>query len=360
MSSIPFVFQGPLEKLSTPSPFNAVEIYLDAKLDASLDWSEATKKADAAIKRGLNILWKMDLGLFSQLYLPLSDTTQYKSLHLALDHFFETLWKRYEQHTIGAIIFSGSLDLVEKWQFEPQQVIEVQNKLMEYFDSPAEFESQTKIKCSCFEELKIDDLKKSEFGKLFLRICCFDSAIDYLELISAQFPPELLPYLLLDTAAISSPIHLGQLLNHEAFDFMQIALKGSSKGYPHVLGWQTHSHIGGYIGSEPYEPQTEEASIQTGLVIPEKTLFNLEVIKKYDQVVEQLALKENLRFITERQLTVDWQGLDVLVVFSVEKATKRKLEGFIAAGGQIVYADQPLGLSHEISFQELKKQLEPT
>src|SRR5437764_741988 len=88
---VPVIFDGP-PKASTPNGFNVRRVAVDGRMRSDLNWKEAEEVAQRAVDAGLLIFWDLDLGLFSDLPLPLSDQSQFMSLVLSIDHFLETLW----------------------------------------------------------------------------------------------------------------------------------------------------------------------------------------------------------------------------------------------------------------------------
>lgn len=356
--SIPCIYEGKLSSCPSVENYNGFKVILTAKLDSDLNWENTQKEALAIVERDLNILWDIDLGLFTELPLPLSDTTQYKSLHLALDHFFESLWKQFESNTLGGVLFKGSLDFTSKWNWDGDQVLNLRNELTSYFKDGHALSNVMGVPFKELLEIEPSDLLKSPFGQNFLRFFCLNSALDYLEILSARFPDSLLPYLLLDAKNISSILHCAQLLDHESFDFIQLGLKNSPIHLPHVLGWESSGYPNGFIGSHPYSVEEVGALSSYGVVIPQNKIYDPKKLDNYDESLSWILDREKLRFISERNLTIDWSGLDTLFVFEIQEITLRKLEGFIAAGGTVVSLNQNLGLSEEVPFSLFKKQLE--
>lgn len=357
LKSIPCVYDGHLSTLSSKD-FNTVKMTLTAKLDSDLSWKKQEKEANEICDKGLNILWNLDLGLFSELPLPLSDTTQYKSLHLALDHFFETVWTQFEPNTVGAVLFKGSIDLRGKWSWDPDQILNLQNEITSLFKDENALHNKIGIPCKDLMEITPKELDQTEYGRNILRFICLDSALDYLEILAARFPDSLLPYVLLDAKPISSKFHLAQLLDHEAFDFVQLGLKQAPIHVAHAIGWETSGYPNGFIGTGSYSLKETHADSSVGVVVPQKKVYDPEKLKQYDKALDWLTAKEQLRYISERNLTMDWSGLDTLLVFEGNEFLNRKLEGFIAAGGTVVGLQQKLGLSQEITYKEFKTQLE--
>lgn len=352
-TAVPIVCEGPVEDAIT-KPFNTALIYLNAKLDSDLDWSRAQKEAKLAIENQKQILWDIDLGLFTELPLPLSDTTQYKSLHLALDHFFESLFKEFKDHSIGAILFKGTLDLASKWVWDPDQIASLRDSLTSDFSDAQSFHNKSNLTLKTLLDAHPKELKGNTFGENYLRHLCLKAALDYFEILSARFPSDLLPYVCFDASHITSITHQMQLLDQEPFEFIQLAIKGTKVHFPSAIGWESHAYPNGFIGKEAWEHKMGPMEPNFGILIPENKIYDPQVLKAYDQVIDELLLNKQVKFLFERSLAVDWEGLDYLLIFECEDLTKRKLEGFIAAGGEVItYHD--LGLSKETLFHQYKQ-----
>jgi hypothetical protein len=61
--------------------------------------------------------------------------------------------------------------------------------------------------------------------------------------------------------------------------------------------------------------------------------------------------------ISERYLNESWDGVDELLVLecAISQQGERKLRGFLAAGGEIIYVKNPIGLGSEISLKEFAR-----
>ena len=67
---VPQIFEG---DQPPQAGFNAVVIRLKGGLRASLKWNEGQQQAQSAVETGYKLLWDLDLGLFDQLELPLTE-----------------------------------------------------------------------------------------------------------------------------------------------------------------------------------------------------------------------------------------------------------------------------------------------
>ena len=235
------------------------------------------------------------------------------------------------------------------------QVLNLRNWLTELFPDTQSFRNHSQLACQDLLTLNPDHLYDNEYGKNLLRFYCFEAAIDFFEIICARFPPSLLPYIFLDAKNIRSKTHLFQLLDQPGLEFIQVGLKNSSFNPIHAMGWETHSFINGYLGKELLLYKKPNLASSIGIIVPLKKIFDPDKLKKIDHFIEGIESKEPVRLISERNIAVDWQGLDTLIVFEVEQSSKRKLEGFIAAGGTVCYVERPIGLSEEKQYLNMKK-----
>ncbi|MCH9631789.1 MAG: hypothetical protein S4CHLAM6_01070 [Chlamydiae bacterium] len=344
--SFPYVYLGPSDP-SNLEGFNAVSINLDARLDSSLKWEKQLERAINYHKEGYNILWELHFGLFKELHLPLSDTSQYRSLNIAIDHFFDYILKDLSEVTIGVSIYKGPIDFSHNWSWEMDQVLNFRGWLSERFKDHHAFINEIGIQCSSLLSIDPKELSKNENGKNLVRFYCMQAAVDYFTLLTTRFEADSLPFVLLDTSMIDSPTHAFQLLDFEDFEFIQAALKGAPFESSKAIAWESKPFINGYIGKEYKAYQKPKIEPKIGIVIPSRALFDVKEIHFYDEIIKKIESRESIKLISEKNITIDWQGLEVLIAIDIESDSKRKLEGFIAAGGQ-VYTKNNLGLSQEL------------
>ncbi len=352
----PYIYSGSLDQPSLKG-FNAIAISLDARLDSNLKWEKAVKLAQAYVDQGYKILWELRFGLFQELHLPLSDTSQYRSLDLALDYFFDSVLKNFNEKTIGVSIYKGTLDFSHNWPWEIDQVLNFRGWISEYFEDHHAFTNLIGLPCQNLLTVDPKDLYALENGKNLLRFYCMRAALDYFSMLSSRFETSLLPYLLLDCSTLHSPAHVFQLLDHQDLEFIQLVVKNLPFEAGHAMGWESKAFANGYIGKEFKEYQAPHIEPRVGIVIPTKFLINHKDILKYDDVICEMEEFHSVKLISERNITIDWQGLDELVVLDVEPDSKRKLEGFIAAGGKVI-TEKKLFLSEEMSYQNYLKSKE--
>ena len=97
------IFEG--EGLPPPG-FNGLRIPLDLSVRSLLNWQKESLLAQAAVERGLCLLWEIQLGLDAAV---LEDEALFLTLQLNVQHFNDTLWKQFQQHSFGVALFRGIL-----------------------------------------------------------------------------------------------------------------------------------------------------------------------------------------------------------------------------------------------------------
>jgi hypothetical protein len=355
--SIPQIYFGPLAQ-SKLEGFNSVVIELDARLDSDLNWDESKKIAAQHVSKGFQIIWSLNFGLFKQLHLPLSDTSQYRSLNIALDHFFDSILKDFSMSTLGVIIYKGSLDFAHEWPFDTSQVLNFRGWLSEQFHDHQALFNQTGLSIPSLFSADPDLFYKNEYGKNILKFYCMRAALDYFSMLTTRFETDLLPYVLLDASHIQSAVEIFQLLDHEDFEFIQLALKNMPYEPDHALGWDNKAFANGFVGKTLKTHQKPALQTSVGIVIPQKPIFDTARQSHYNQIIQRIQSHQPIKLVSERSITLEWQGLEDLVVIDIEPESIRKLEGFIAAGGRVVKDGKSLDLESEISIEKFLKSME--
>jgi len=272
------------EGATIPPGFTAVTVQLDGKVDASLCWKEEEELAKRYVDQGFSIVFELDLGLFKRLKAPLEDKGQYLALELAIEYFRNTLWPKFSHVSQGLILYRGSLDFA-------------------------------------------DDR---------------DRALDYLELLVRAVPEGLPLLLLLDCSAITDSLQALLNLHPERFHSFTLCLKNApllTDSYVWERGRGT-----GFIGRdiEAFH-QVLSPTPSLGLLLPslhtlqEQNLLTLPpVFRTHVEALQKTG--RPYRLISEEHLTTKWHGLNELIVVPecVSSQGKRKIQGFMAAGGEVI------------------------
>ena len=334
-----------------PPGFDAVRIGIDGRIKANLSWAKAHAAAQDYIQQGLRLFWEIDLGLWNKLEQPLSSTTQFMSLSLSLEHFRDTLWKEFRDHSVGLCLFRGPIDFSQSLAWDAEQVVNLQTWLQELFGTHAAFSAETGIPVESFASLTRAKLQGTPTGTDLLQLFCRDACGEYLDLLAARLPDTLPLYVLLDAQGFNNIYRLAQLLTKERYPRLHVGIKGERVGG--TFAWEGTPLSMGMIGREPHPCKPIETPT-IGICFPKMTDCRPAKNAKLKAAMENLHhYTIPFRIIPESYLTVEWDGLDYLIVDSVfvDIPLSRKLHGFCAAGGTVVAVGEMLGLPEEISWE---------
>lgn len=310
---------------SVPSDFNAVKIELDGGLKSALDWSEAKEFAQKQVDSGLNIFWELDLGLGKGLSYPLSHTSQFLTLKLAIEHFCSEIWSDFHTHTLGIALYRGDIDFSVKFHWDEEQSY-------------------------LFESWRKDNVYAQEIKENILtRLYCRDAIGEYIELLAGHLPEQLRVYLLLKNSNVIDVSELGYLLKRDRFPHLQIALKGKDLPSP-GMSWEEGRSSFGFIGRDLAKWDII-AMPDCGVCIPTTyTAISAQRLQEIFQVLDHHQV--SYRIVSEELLNMEWDGLNYLVVSSDSLSSQglRQLKGFCAAGGTILTFGNALNLPQEVPF----------
>lgn len=350
---LPVIWDG--IQASTSAGFNAVTLTLDGRLKADLNWKEAREQAQHYVTQGYVIFWQMNLGLFADLTMPLTHQAQYLSLGLSLEHFRDTLWQEFKDHTIGLQLYRGNADFSLHFPWNDQQVRNLQAWLTDRLPTLALLEQETGLHFAAMSQVDPASLSKSESGLQLIRLFCRDVAVEYIALLASRLPDALARYLVLNAKTIQDPLYQAQVLHPERFEHFGLAIKGTSLPLQ-SLGWNQSSPYGILAGEIQRILPLPDSKI--GVCLPSMDLCQTS---HYQGIREALTFlidkKIPFRLIPEAHLITEWDGLDYILYTSAGLGPqgKRKLQGFCAAGGTGVALTTPIGLPQEIFLPDLMK-----
>lgn len=301
------IYDANILKEPVPQGFNAVKIYLDGTHKSSLDWKVEEQTALSYTERGLKIFWELDIGLFPKMKKPLSNKPQFETLKLAVQHFMEAMWEKFSTSTAALALCRGTVDF------------------------------SSALPWSDTEDVHFLDWQKRVQGhaddRFLKQLFCRDSLAEYFDLLTADLPDELDLSLILDARDISDQAQLIHLLSKDPFRRYQLAVQSPIFAVQDA-GWECDPGRWGFIGR--HLPKTLDAvPSSVGCCLPSS--YDLAHYAPLRNVLDTLE-GINCRMVPEDTLTSQWDGLDVLIVFSdhVTENGKRKLQGFRAAGGTVV------------------------
>jgi|GEM_PF-1555037 len=292
---------------------NTQTVVLDCGPQSTLRWEQAIELAKELQSRGQLILWKLDLGLFDRLVMPLSDEAQFCALTMALDQFNERIYPQFANDTLGVVLYEGPVDLCNqiKWSYELEEAY----------------------------ELFLDQRESTSFRKqLFLRNCAFD----FLKLLSARLPEELILFLKVDGTMIEKRTHFFSLVSQEQTQPFHLIVKS-----PHLQALPYAFEATGWGFSTPMgicgagDQKIQQRRLHQALLLPASSLEMEEEWEKLEPFFDGLS-DASYRLIPEPLFTEMWDGVDELYVVpsSIDERAKRKLAGFIAAEGVVLEAPE--------------------
>ncbi|MEZ5314843.1 MAG: hypothetical protein R3E91_01325 [Chlamydiales bacterium] len=170
--------------------------------------------------------------------------------------------------------------------------------------------------------------EESTFGIALYKGPFLPPIISIIKRLASHLPENLLSFIFLDTEGIADLQTYFRSLNQFALGFFIPVLKGKwSKMYPYAFPALAWDHVYSPMGysSEVLLSSFPEKRLSTGVMIPKYGSFPLP--------------EETFRIIPEEILTEEWEGLDRLIVSSsaMTEEAQRKLHGFVAAGGEVIY-----------------------
>lgn len=305
---------------------DSVIIHLKAGVQDPLDFQKEHLACEEAIEKGLHLKFAIDLGLFSKLKKPLSNKSQYLSLELSLEHFKNTLWSEFHESIVDICLFIGNLDFSDFIIFQ-----DLNNNLQEWveerFSTIEIFRDETGITKTNFDQITPDLLSTTEQGKFIKSLFCRDVAFDYLQMLKANLPDAMPLSIKLEDKGNLNPLQVALLTHREVYEPFHLSSELNHKPKIAVC-----------------LPSSKKVILSSYSVLNEALKFLIEKNEPY-------------RLIPESMLISEWDLVDYLFVLPhlLESQGKRKLQGFVAAGGTVVTLGDAIGLDTEISFSTFCK-----
>jgi hypothetical protein len=316
-----------------PVPFTAATVCVDGRPQSRLDFAAAERDVCQLVERGHTPIFDLDLGFFQDGRKELTHKIQFQARAHTIDQFSDELWEKWQKHAPCAIVARLGCDFAKEclWGHETQDNFRAW--LTEHHLSPAKASEA-----------------KGEEDHWLTTLFCRDCIVQYLELLTAHLPPKLLRLVLLDAENVPSPLAYAELTRRDVWKHFWLAVRRPPYPLPSPI-WQ-EGEGKGYIGTDMGSYRSACAPT-VGVILPGCSLFSLSAYASLGQAMETLVDK-GIGFIVipEGAITSEWDGLDTLVCSRIGLTTegRRALQGFTAAGGQVLYTDDPLGVSGERHF----------
>lgn len=340
---IPKIFDAKFLEDSLPpdSCFNAVKISLDGRINSDLNWKNARQKALHYQQQNLLLFWEINLGLFPEPPLSLLDKFQFSCLALALEHFRDTLWKEFRHCTLGLSLYRGDACLTSTFLDNEEHRNAWNEWLQKSYFTPHQFSEETEIHIKTFEEISTLQLTQSEEGKQLLTIFSHHVLLDYLDLLASHLPDSLQLFLSLNVETLSDLWLESQLITSNAHERFHFIIKGTHLPYT-TLSWGNQNSPFGSLSHEKLSDECMHSKPTLGVFIPQVARVQKNQNQKVRKLLQSLLdQKKPFRMIPEKWLMSEWDGLDELIIPSTELSlqNKRQLQGFCAAGGQVIYLE---------------------
>lgn len=303
------IFDGGYETQAVEG-FAIRRIPLPATLYDRLDWKPSFAVAKDAIARGERILWDLDLGLFSRLPMPLSDEGQFRACTLAVEFLLHEIKDHFKDVTVGVCLYRGSGDMRRGFPWEPGS-------------APVTAEAASAEKSL---------------------VICRDRCWEFLRQLVVNWPDHIPLFAMLDLRRLSPLTQLLLLERSQLGRFCPI-VRGVSRcwQFPH-LGWEEWAESGTLSRQLIVSPENSvqahsDGSVRQGLLIPNEVIDPLTSTKWETLLCEMQQKGIVTRILSESYLTAEWDGLDQIFVSSQTNTllAKRALQGFKAAGGEVLF-----------------------
>jgi hypothetical protein len=267
-------------------------ICLPARLSDDLDWSKEKKAAEQIVASGKYLFWELDLGLDAFLFTP-GDSASFYAFSLAVEEFSKQIWPLFQEHTFGLSLYRGP--------FPP-----VQNFPLTHWES-------------LFLEWTVE--QGGDYP-----LYCVQMWVEYLHRLLSFLPETVLPFALIDATQIVSMAKAAQFFSTARFEHLHLAIKGANIPFSGI-SWEEVREA-----KSPCAPTL-------GVLLPSDECLSAPVLESLQGLLCDLTSKKMpFRIIPEEKLTEQWDGLDELFAISqaLSAQGKRKLLGFIAAGGKVL------------------------
>lgn len=233
------------------------------------------------------LIWEFDLAM----RLPLDDPMEFHARALALETFAKEVYPRFQERTEAIVLYRGSLDWSHRffWDLAQEDLFSLWRA-----DRP--------------------DASLPHLKRLFYA----DRLAYALQMFAHKLPDEVPIRLELSPDLHLKPAERAQLHSKERFEHFELP------------------------------PKKEE---KAGVCFPEEEMCSGELLEAMDSFFSEIPAP--FRVMEERFLTEEWEGLEELYVLSssISPRGKRKLAGFLAAGGALFVKGRPLGLEGEREFR---------
>lgn len=310
--------------------FDAVNIIIDASPESDLKWPQLEGEIQAVLDLGAKLSFEFHFGLKERNFI-FQDRIGLFSRKVALGHFTDKFYSRYEKDTVNATLYRGSIDF--------SALISKHEETKENF----------------FSWLK-ETFQTTDPSRQQLDIFSTNLLMEYLHLLGAGMADSLHLMALLQFRGDKRPSEIAELLSRERFPHISPAVRNSPIPFEGYNWGEGSFGIKGVISTSVIsKPDVSEPTI--GVIIPEEGKVDYE---RLDGIIKDLNQAGKAFSIFPECLTTEsWFGLDEIIAISdvLSEEGVRMLRGFNAAGGRAVIDGERIPLlESQISYPDFKKE----
>lgn len=317
---------------------NCIEIKVDLSMQSKLDFQLAFELIEAAKKQDKKLFFVIELGLKND-YWSFFDELQFSTLRLGLKVFHEKLLLPNLENTFA--IGLDVVDLTAKMHLDSY----AEKKVLDYLiDSYPNFENHFGFSKDLFFSNSHQLVVKREVALFKIGMIA-----EYLHRLVAIIQEPIEIYAFMDLSQLD-PLTLVQVLSHERFPHMRVALKNCELNIP-GLNLETGKLIDGSLGQVIIEGKNP----QLGFVVPIDGKFTYQNVQRLDALLKKIIFLDlPFYLLYEETMTENWQNLEAIIVDSstVDRGLLRKCHGFAAAAGQVVVYGDAIGVFEEVNFED--------
>ena len=270
----------------------SIIITLPSGSDSKLNWGEQQRSAHEAARSGKQLIWELDFCWRELLFSP-SDPSLFLSLTIALDEFVNAIYSAFHAQTSAVLLYRGSCDLTACF---PRT----------YWEEPFAQWLTDLMRQATSEVLPLPQTH-------YYRLYAMQAFSELLQRLLSSLSDQLRVCALFEQGELSDAV-TAQLLSKERFEHIEV------------------------VRSEEALMRPENPS-GVGVCLPTDAFCDSSVLQELDSLLGRWRKEEKtFRILSEAKLTDEWAELETLWVIprALTPQGKRKLQGFLAAGGRVV------------------------
>lgn len=320
---------------------NCVQIEVDLSSSSLLDFTAVKEQVEKVLKKGFLLFFAIDLRL-SKTYSCYFDEVQFESIRYGLKIFQEQILKPFLSKVFGIGFPFGKLS--PAFSNSPF----VLDKIKEYLQvTYPNFEEHFGF----YEESFVDQLDQPHVRK---EIALYQVGLiaEYLHRLASTIQDPIEMYAFFDFEGFSD-LEVLQFISQERFPYIRIGLVGCSLSFQ---GMNVFS--GNLLGGNFCLDQNIPTSPKIGLVFPTDQKLTSHSSVEFERLLAKIReCKIPFFVLYEDFMTENWQNLEQIIVHAqfVDRNTKRKCQGFVAAQGAVVTFGGEIGIYDEQDFSVLEQ-----